>query len=68
MTAVGRGSLAAPLTTGPRGSITRLEVLPCGIRLATEAMTDVRSVAVGFWVGTGSARRVRRAGRGVALP
>ncbi len=30
------------------------ETLPCGIRLATEAMADVRSVCVGFWVGTGS--------------
>ncbi|HVX21632.1 MAG TPA: pitrilysin family protein [Acidimicrobiales bacterium] len=30
------------------------EVLPCGVRLATEAMADVRSVAIGFWVGTGS--------------
>jgi len=32
----------------------RTDTLPCGIRLVTEAMTDVRSVAVGFWVGTGS--------------
>jgi predicted Zn-dependent peptidase len=29
-------------------------VLPCGIRLVTETMADVRSVAVAFWVGTGS--------------
>ncbi len=29
-------------------------VLPSGIRLVTETMADVRSVAVGFWVGTGS--------------
>ena len=29
-------------------------VLPCGIRLVTEAMADVRSVAVSYWVGTGS--------------
>jgi len=29
-------------------------VLPCGIRLVTEAMADVRSVAVAYWVGTGS--------------
>jgi predicted Zn-dependent peptidase len=28
--------------------------LPCGLRLATEAMAEARSVAVGFWVGTGS--------------
>jgi predicted Zn-dependent peptidase len=30
------------------------EHLPSGIRLVTEAMADVRSVAIGFWVGTGS--------------
>ena len=35
-------------------SAIRTDVLPCGIRLATESMADVRSVAVGFWVGTGS--------------
>jgi predicted Zn-dependent peptidase len=29
-------------------------VLPCGIRLVTETMPDVRSVAVAYWVGTGS--------------
>ncbi len=29
-------------------------MLPSGIRLATEAMTDVRSVSLAFWVGTGS--------------
>ncbi len=29
-------------------------VLPSGIRLVTETMADVRSVAVAFWVGTGS--------------
>jgi predicted Zn-dependent peptidase len=28
--------------------------LPCGIRLVTETMPDVRSVAVAYWVGTGS--------------
>ena len=31
-----------------------LSVLPNGLRLATEAMPEVRSVAIGFWVGTGS--------------
>ena len=30
------------------------ERLPSGIRVVTEPMADVRSVAVGFWVGTGS--------------
>jgi predicted Zn-dependent peptidase len=29
-------------------------VLPCGIRLVTETMADVRSVAVAYWVGSGS--------------
>jgi len=29
-------------------------VLPSGIRLVTEAMADVRSVAVAYWVGAGS--------------
>jgi predicted Zn-dependent peptidase len=29
-------------------------VLPCGIRLVTETMPDVRSVALAYWVGTGS--------------
>jgi predicted Zn-dependent peptidase len=29
-------------------------VLPSGIRLVTETMADVRSVAVAFWVGSGS--------------
>ena len=29
-------------------------VLPCGIRLVTETMADVRSVAIAYWVGTGS--------------
>ncbi|HVC15393.1 MAG TPA: pitrilysin family protein [Acidimicrobiales bacterium] len=28
--------------------------LGSGVRLATETMSDVRSVAIGFWVGTGS--------------
>jgi predicted Zn-dependent peptidase len=29
-------------------------VLPCGLRLVTETMADVRSVAIAYWVGTGS--------------
>jgi predicted Zn-dependent peptidase len=29
-------------------------VLPCGVRLVTETMADVRSVSVAYWVGTGS--------------
>ncbi len=30
------------------------EGLPCGLSLVTERMDDARSVAIGFWVGTGS--------------
>jgi len=32
----------------------RTEVLPCGLSLVTESMTEARSVCIGFWVGTGS--------------
>ena len=32
----------------------RTEVLDCGVRLVTERMSDVQSVTVGVWVGTGS--------------
>jgi len=42
------------LTSGLVRSAIRTETLPCGVRLATEAMPEVRSVSVGFWVGTGS--------------
>ena len=34
----------------------RRGVLPNGIRILTERMPHVRSVAVGIWVGTGSRR------------
>jgi predicted Zn-dependent peptidase len=32
----------------------RLTTLPSGVRIATEAMPSVRSVSLGFWIGTGS--------------
>ena len=32
----------------------RIDTLACGARLVTETMADVRSAAVGVWVGTGS--------------
>jgi predicted Zn-dependent peptidase len=35
-------------------SLIRAETLSCGLELVTEPMADVRSVAVGFWVGSGS--------------
>lgn len=41
------------MNAGARSAIRTTE-LPCGIRLVTETMPDVRSVAIGFWVGTGS--------------
>jgi predicted Zn-dependent peptidase len=31
-----------------------LTTLDCGVRIATEAMPSVRSVSIGFWIGTGS--------------
>jgi predicted Zn-dependent peptidase len=42
-----------PPTGTDGGSITS-EHLASGLRLVTETMADVRSVAIGFWVGTGS--------------
>ena len=32
----------------------RLTTLPSGVRIVTESMDSVRSVALGFWIGTGS--------------
>jgi predicted Zn-dependent peptidase len=32
----------------------RLTTLPSGVRIVTEAMPSVRSVSLGFWIGTGS--------------
>ncbi len=34
--------------------VIRTEVLPSGLSLVSERMDDVRSVCIGFWVGTGS--------------
>ncbi len=45
-------SVAGPGGGGPPGI--RTDILDCGIRLVSETMPDVRSVALGFWVGTGS--------------
>jgi len=36
------------------GGLVRRTVLPGGLRIITEAMPSVRSVAIGMWVGTGS--------------
>jgi predicted Zn-dependent peptidase len=39
--------------TGSGGGIERTR-LPSGVRVLTEAMPELRSVAIGFWVGTGA--------------
>jgi predicted Zn-dependent peptidase len=41
----------APPTAAP---VIRSDLLECGARVVTERMADVRSAAVGVWVGTGS--------------
>lgn len=38
----------------PEGAGITTQVLGSGLRIVTETMPDVRSVAIGFWVGTGS--------------
>ena len=42
------------LVTGGDGAVVRRTVLPGGIRVVTEAVPGVRSVAFGVWVGVGS--------------
>ena len=42
------------LTTGPDGGVTRRTVLPGGVRVISESVPGVRSVALGVWVGVGS--------------
>jgi predicted Zn-dependent peptidase len=42
------------LTTGPDGGVTRRTVLPGGLRVLSESIPGVRSVAFGIWVGVGS--------------
>ena len=49
-----RGGDRRPLARALTSSLIETSVLPCGIRLVTETMADVRSVAVAYWVGTGS--------------
>jgi predicted Zn-dependent peptidase len=40
--------------SGRSASLHRLTTLPSGVRVVTESMDSVRSVALGFWIGTGS--------------
>ena len=42
------------LATGPDGGVIRRTVLPGGLRVITESVPGVRSVAFGVWVGVGS--------------
>ncbi|MCL6551386.1 MAG: insulinase family protein, partial [Acidothermus cellulolyticus] len=42
------------LMSGPDNTVVRRTVLPGGLRVITEAMPTVRSVAFGIWVGVGS--------------
>jgi predicted Zn-dependent peptidase len=42
------------LTTGPDGGIVRRTVLPGGLRVVSESVPGVRSVAFGVWIGVGS--------------
>ena len=56
MTAAGqrRSSTRTVLPASHGGGLVRQTVLPGGLRVLTEAMPTVRSVAVGMWVGVGS--------------
>lgn len=45
---------------GPGGGTIRRSVLPGGLRVITEQVPNVRSVAFGVWVGVGSRHETRR--------
>jgi predicted Zn-dependent peptidase len=45
---------ARTLTSSPDGGVVRRTVLPGGLRVISEAVPGVRSVAFGVWVGVGS--------------
>jgi len=42
------------LTEGVSDSVIVRSVLPNGVRVVTEAMPEVRSASIGFWIGAGS--------------
>ena len=74
---VGRRRLAEPSVPGSTrtldrghggGGLVRRTVLPGGLRVVTEAMPAVRSVAFGIWVGVGSRDETPVARRRLALP
>jgi predicted Zn-dependent peptidase len=51
----GLGSPAFGRLRHPRGDDHRITTLDCGVRVVSEPMATVRSVALGFWIGAGSA-------------
>jgi predicted Zn-dependent peptidase len=54
---VDASGIAIPTAPRPRGLVDqshRLTTLQSGVRIVTEAMPSVRSVSLGFWIGTGS--------------
>jgi predicted Zn-dependent peptidase len=58
-TAAAGCAIATPIAPARSGSLRvdekhRLTTLESGVRIATEAMPSVRSVSLGFWIGTGS--------------
>lgn len=58
-----RRSSTRTLHRGQDGSVVKRTVLPNGLRIVTEAVPTVRSVAFGLWVGVGSRdESVRQAG------
>jgi predicted Zn-dependent peptidase len=47
--------MGATAIEGPLNPEHRTTTLDCGVRVVTERVASVRSVALGFWIGTGSA-------------
>jgi predicted Zn-dependent peptidase len=52
---VARAARAATATEGPLHPEHQITTLDSGVRVVTERVPSVRSVALGFWIGTGSA-------------
>jgi predicted Zn-dependent peptidase len=51
---VQRPGSSRTLTAGPDGDVVRRTVLPGGLRVISESVPGVRSVAFGVWIGVGS--------------
>ena len=52
---MGLAGRAATATEGPLQPEHQITTLDSGVRVVTERMPSVRSVALGFWIGAGSA-------------